>query len=150
MSSDPIWRRLWESLQEPRKVTAVQSVIYAVVAAMGLVALTTPPMTIENAWGGPLTKAWATILTVGALMSLAGCLIGHWWLEVRSLWLVWTGVGLYVGLVTSLHVTSAGNRLTQALALVALLLFFVTRYLRIRDFALDPTRGRTDHDDEPA
>lgn len=143
-------KRLWLLLREPRVVTASHAVAYSLIISMGIATLISPPTTLSLAWGASVTLVWAIVLTVGGCFGLAGCLAGHWWLEAIGIGGVCLGIGLYIFIVIALHMTASGSRLTQAFGLASLLCLMISRYFRIRDFALDPTRKRFVDDLEPA
>lgn len=134
-------RRVWRLLREPRKVTAVSTVGWLIVAGIGTAALFAPPLTIANEIGPALTIIWGVLLVTGATLGLLGCLLlpEPWWrwIEQSGIILAAGGVTIYAYVVTSLHFTASGSRLVQ-LGFIALgLASLALRWTLISD----PTRA---------
>lgn len=134
--------RVWLTIEEPRWVTSCQIAIYLLATAIGVATILSPPNTLIHVWGGPLATAWGLLMTVGGTLGALACYKGLWWLEARALGFIALGVFLRMILVGALHVTEPGSRLVQWLELSMILVALVTRWLRIRDLPIDPTRSR--------
>ena len=134
-------RRIWQLIQEPRIITAATSAYWALVIAIGVAALITPPETIAHNVGTTLTLVWAAFLLVGGVLGCVGCLLGWWWIERAGMIGAATGTLIYLTVVMILHFQGPEPRLVGA-GFIALSLFaLLVRWFRIRGPQVDPTRG---------
>ena len=139
-------RRTWLLLHEPRVITAIVGAMWLILIYIGLAALLSPPMTIAHEIGPRLTTWWGTILLVGGILGLIGCLPGWWWVERTGIILTGAGVACYGGVVTMLHVMEAGgSRLVQLGFILLAIGHLINRWCRIRGAQVDPTRGVRPH-----
>ena len=146
-----IWgwaQRVWLTIEEPRWVTVAMMAVYALAASIGIGAIIYPPTSVVGVWGDGLTLAWGLLMLVGSVVGWIGCRRGLWWLEVHGIQLLLLGFALRIALVVALHFDAPGSRAVQAAELLIAALLPVTRWLRIRDFSIDPTRSRP-HDTTP-
>lgn len=135
-------QRAWLTIEEPRWVTLAMLTVYALAAVIGVTTIIHPPTSVVGAWGDSLTLAWGLLMLVSSVVGWIGCRRGMWWLEVHGIQLLLLGFALRIVLVVTLHFAVPGSRATQAAELLIAALLPVTRWLRIRDFAIDPTRSR--------
>lgn len=135
-------RRLWSRVTEPRLLSVVYFAIYTVVLLTGVATLLAPPMSIEGALGSILTVIWSVLLIMGGTGGMLTVLPGWWWAERLSILLVWAGIGIYLTVVISLHITGSGSRLTQLGMIVLATSTFVVRWVLIRKYSFAPqSRG---------
>lgn len=104
--------RLWGSLSEPRVITAIIVVIYALVGFFGVSVLFDAT---------PLVGIGGVLVVIGSFVALPSAWRGAWWLEGPVTVLVVLGL-LWM-------VVSGSNH--HPILLVSLTLFFVTRIFRV-------------------
>lgn len=135
-------KRLWNLLHEPRVITAIIAVTWLLVLAAGINALVDPPATFTTRFDASIAITWPIAFVVGGVLGFAGSLPGWWWIERGAIIAAGTGLGAYVLMVLTLHYSSPmGNRVPQALIMLALLGHLVNRWIRVRGAQVDPTRG---------
>ena len=146
---DPLPVRLWMILQEPRVVTALTTLTWALLGLGGLLALIDTPATIAAKIGSPLTYTWGGFLLVAGVLGFLGAGLGWWWIERAAIAAGVAGSLIYAGIVVSLHVTQSGNRLPQTAFILVVAVSLIIRWERIRGAQVDPTRGmpRGTHND---
>lgn len=118
-----------------RTLRAFQGATYLAVAAMGVVGIIFPPMTIAAAIGEPLTYWWTGLAAAGAIVCFLAVLTDRYRVEWVAVWPTIGGTLIYAitvwGLVTEDQVT----RSAQAVALTALVLSLATRGVRLAGHA---------------
>lgn len=142
-------RRLWTMLREPKAVTTVFTAAWLVVVYIGVAALMSPPVTIEQQIGPILTYVWATLLLIGGVVGFVGCVFApepwHRYVERYGLAFAGVGTGIYALVVILLHLTGTGSRLVQ-LGFIALgALTLVLRAVLISDRMVRYWRGLHGH-----
>ena len=142
-------RALWHLLKEPRVITAMHLLGYAILATAGALALGTPPSSIKAEWGPLLTQLWGGGLLLGGVIGLVATPRGWWWVERTGITLLIIALAMYLSVVIYLHYTGSGNRLPQAGVAAYAIISLVIRWLRIRSAALDPTAGPTGYHPDP-
>lgn len=133
-----MFKKLWLRLQEPRAVTAAQTLIYAVVVFAGVMSLVSPPTSFEGYLGISVPYVWGGFATLGGLAGMYSAPTGKWLIEKPAVLACLTAISLYAGSVLTLHLTTSGNRLVQLCFVIVALLHFITRYFRIRPFSYEP------------
>lgn len=133
-------RRAWLRIAEPRVLRLVFLVGYLVTLGTGIATLTNPPTTIEGALGPILSVSWAIFWIVGGTVGAATVLPGYWQAERAAAGAAMFGIAVYAVVVTTLHFTSSGSRLTQLGVLVLALLFYIVRLALIRGHDFEPRR----------
>lgn len=129
---------LWLRIQEPRIVSIVQTLIYALCFTGGLVTIIDPPRSIAGAFGSGVTFAWGMFAVIGGLMGMYSAPTGKWLIEKPAIIACATAFFLYAGLIISLQFTEAGNRVPQITFVLIGLLHFVNRYWRIKPYSYEP------------
>lgn len=129
---------LWLRLQEPRVITALQTISYLVFSALGIVVLLDPPRSIEAPAGTTFTLVWGLFAALGGLAGVYGTPGGKWIIERPAIYLCGTAIMLYLGMVIYLQFTAAGNRWPQILALTLVLLSLARRFATIRKYDYEP------------
>ena len=142
-------RTLWHLLKEPRVITAMHLLGYAILTTAGAAALGTPPTSIRAEWGPLLTQLWGGGLLLGGAVALVATPRGWWWVERTGITLLIIALAMYLSVVVSLHYTMSGNRLPQAGVTAYAIISLVVRFLRIRSAALDPTAGPDGYHPDP-
>lgn len=137
--NNPNWMHtLWSRIQEPRVVSIVQTLIYALCFTGGLVTIIDPPTSIKGAFGGGVTLAWGIFAVIGGLMGMYSAPTGKWLIEKPAIIACSTAVFLYAGLIITLQFTESGNRIPQLVFVLIGLLHFVNRYWRIKPYSYEP------------
>ncbi|WP_053386987.1 hypothetical protein [Leucobacter japonicus] len=104
--------RRWR-IPEPKHISIIMGIAYIVFVLTGFATLVTPPRSIVGQFG-EVTMLLVGVFFVlgGSVGMLAGAL--EWW-ELERFAVVTMGMGLatYAYIVTTLHFTTEGSRLTQ-------------------------------------
>lgn len=132
--------RAWSSIREPRAITLVQTLIYALCAAGGLSTILWPPVSVQGQYGVIITAAWGWFALVGGTLGMVSCPRGVWLIEKPALILCGLALFLYAGFIISLQITETGNRLSQFFFVTIVLFHFIARYMRIHRYAYDPEK----------
>lgn len=136
-------KRIWRRLRQPRTETAIFGGMWIIATAVGTAALTAPPTSITSQIGPILTAAWGTLLLIGGVMGIIGCIILRaepWWRWTERVAITSAGLGLviYLYLTAFLQATASGSRLVQIGVICWAGLGLVSRaYLLTRPPALD-------------
>ena len=141
---------LWLLLHEPRVITALHLLGYLILSLGGVMALATPPSSLQAEWGPLLTGLWGGALIVGGLVALVSTPRGVWWGERIGITILIVGLLMYASIVGFLHVTASGNRLPQVGVIAYAIVSLLVRWVRIRGIALDPMRGPDGYHPDPA
>lgn len=131
----------WERMPEPRELSTIYTIIYGVALLTGIVTLANPPRSLSAEVGQAAMASVGALLIAGAVIAMAGGANEHSRLEKIGLNLQVWALLIYASIVTILHFTTAGSRLTQVgVIILALLGCFGARWLLIwrRD---KPDRG---------
>lgn len=125
-----LYARIWDALAEPRNVTLLTCLGYALALAVGL------DVIIEDTaseWRDAI--AWA--LVAGGGVGLAGCPFGQWKIERGGL------IALFFASLGRLIVIANLNVYDRSLAFfytVLGIVFILTRWIRISKSPVDPAR----------
>lgn len=130
--------KIWLSLQEPRKITALQTMLYLLVAFAGVGVLLWTPTSIEGRIGMGLTIMWGWFALLGGVLGAWATPGGRWYLERAAIWLCGTAVLFYLLIVGYLQVTTSGNRLVQMAFIAIAGVALGIRFERIREFDFEP------------
>lgn len=133
-------RALWQRVHEPRAISALTSLAYLILLAVGIYALIDPPRSIEGEIGQAAMYGLAGCLTAGAAIGAPTALAGVWWLERTATSLICLAAGIYLTVTLYLQATSDGNRLLQSGFIAVVLIHQIIRWLRIRQRPYDPAR----------
>lgn len=137
--SKPHWTlALWLRIQEPRVVTAMQTMIYALVAVGGLMTILQPPTSFEGTFGAGILYTWGTFALAGGLLGAYAAPGGKWLIEKPAIIACVTAIGIYAGIILTMQLTTSGNRITQLVFVLIGLLHFIGRYARIRPYSYEP------------
>lgn len=110
-------RRTWRKVNEPRAITMLTALGYAVLAFGGISALISPPRSIEGAVGDAVMMLLAAGLTVGGALGAATSIPGANWLERGAVLLTGFSLGLYATIVIIMGINAeTGNRDLQTAA----------------------------------
>lgn len=132
---------LWAMVTEPRHLSVIYGGVYTLVTLTGIATLAVPPQTIATELGPVLAVAWAILFIVGGVLGMVTVLPGWWAGERWAILLALAGIGIYGFVITTLHFTAAGSRLTQMGVLALASSVFVVRWALIRGRTYGP-RGR--------
>lgn len=130
----PRWyRRMWGSLHEPRTVTALMVVAYALIAWTALMILADDdPHDVG-------TKVAAVFMLAGGIVGVPTAWRGAWWLELAGAGLATCGL-IFLAVIDM----AAGTELLPGyseLRTVLIAILFATRALRIAPELYAPGRG---------
>lgn len=135
----PHWTlAVWLRIQEPRLITLLQTLIYALCAWAGIATVLAPPSSIEGQFGLTVTLVWGWFAILGGVAGALACPFGKWMIEKPAIILCATATLIYAGIILTLHIQESGNRLPQLCFVVMTLLYLVSRYARIRPFSYQP------------
>lgn len=135
----PHWTlAVWLRIQEPRLITLLQTLIYALCAWAGIATVLAPPSSIEGQFGLTVTLVWGWFAIIGGVAGAIACPFGKWLVEKPAIILCGTATLIYAGIILTLHIQESGNRLPQLCFVVMTLLYLVSRYARIRPFSYQP------------
>ena len=124
-------RALWQSISNPRHLSLIYFSAYGIALLTGLVTLAVPPTSIAGELGPVYTIAWSVFFILGGILGLATALQGWWKWERWACWFTLAGIGIYGGVVLTLHFTSVGSRLTQLGVLLLAATLFAVRVTMI-------------------
>lgn len=139
----PWYKRAWMQLHEPRVVSATYGAVYFVAVIVGSISMFNPPRTIEAAAGDVLMAIIASLITLGGVIGVVTVAKGVYWIERYAAALMILGSAAYLAMALFLQVTTSGNRLLQAGAILAAGCFFGVRYWWINDRPYNPRKKRT-------
>lgn len=129
----------WLRVPMPRELSVAFTLLYAIAFCTGVATLLWPPMSLSREVGGPQVMASVgALLVLGAVVAMLGGAREHWKLERIGLWLMAWALLIYAAIVTVLHYTSEGSRLTQLGVISMALIAFLVRYLMIWRFTFRP------------
>lgn len=112
--SKPNWARgLWQRIQEPRVVTAVQTIVYALCAVGGISTILDPTSSIEGAFGGGVILTWGIFALICEVMGAFDAPGGKWLIEKPAIIACITAIGIYAGIILTTQLTSRGNRIVR-------------------------------------
>lgn len=128
------YHRLWDSLEAPQSVTAVQIVLtYWAAILFGALTLVYPPRTTSLILGDALVSFISILMICSGIIGTITAAIGWWWVErilaLGILILAWSG---YVYSVGEAQILEGGSRWLQLGFLSISLSGMVTRFIRIR------------------
>lgn len=130
--------KIWHSLQEPRIITALQTLLYILVGLAGTGILLWTPMSIEGTIGLWLTIVWGWFAIIGGVLGALATPGGRWFLERPAIYLCGTAVCFYFGIIGYLQFTTAGNRLVQMAFIAIAGVALAIRFERIKAFDYEP------------
>lgn len=130
-------KRIWARVHEPRAVAIIQALIYAALGFGGITALYNAPMTVEGAIGENSMFILAGIIAVSCILGIPAALFGIQWLEQIIVWGIFAASGLYALIIIGLHYGSTGNRLLQLSFVVAVALYQIMRFIRVKGAPYD-------------
>lgn len=122
-------QRWWLLVPEPRELSTVYTMIYAVALGTGCVTLIFPPVTLAAEVGSAAMSSVGALLIAGAIIGMVGGAYENAKLEKIGLSLQIWALLIYSVIVAALHFTTHGSRLTQiGVILLALLGSYVVRW----------------------
>ena len=131
-------RRTWHKVNEPRAITMLTALGYAVLAYGGISALLSPPRSIEGTVGDVAMVLLAAGLTIGGMLGAFTSVPGANWLERGAVLLCGASLGIYAVIVIIMGINAeTGNRDLQTAAVLFSALMVVTRgvYIWNRPYA---------------
>lgn len=132
--------RLWGTVVEPKAVTIITALAYALTAIVGYSLLLAPPTGHEqDIW---LRTACALFLIGGGSVGVPTAWTGAWWLEQTAA--ASAGAGMIITMTEVMAVRQAKGLSTPwvtVLALVLCALFWAARFLRVKDLPYAPGKG---------
>lgn len=134
------FKELWYRVHEPRIVTAIQTFVYLILLTAGIFALLQPPNSINDTLGPVMMTVSGALLLIGGAIAMVGTPGGFWWAERIGIWGLLGGSGSYLTAIIYLQFTNGGNRVFQALFILAFMLELVKRMVRISGLEYDPEK----------
>ena len=127
-------RRTWRKVNEPRAITMLTALGYAVLAFGGISALISPPRSIEGAVGYGAMLMLAAGLTVGGTLGAITSVPGWNWLERGAVLLCGASLVIYAVIIIIMGVIAeSGNRDLQTAVVLFSAIMIVTRGFYIWD-----------------
>lgn len=136
-------RRAWARLHEPRIISGVYGLGYALMAILGAVSVVHPPRTINNLTGDVLMMVIAGCCALGGLIGVITVANGAYWAERTAVGIGLLGVGGYWLMVAYLAVTAEGSRWMQLMSLTLAVLFVAVRLHCVNARPYNPRRVPT-------
>lgn len=131
-------RSRWLDIPEPRDMSMIYAVLYAVTFTTGIAALVQPPRAIVSQHGAGVMLAMGVLLIVGACSAALGGYATHMQLERVGITICALALACFGYLVLSETVAVVGTRLLQLGVIILALGMFVVRYRSIRGFTYKP------------
>ena len=131
-------RRTWRKVNEPRAITMLTALGYAVLAFGGISALISPPRSIEGTVGDAAMMLLAAGLTAGGTLGAITSVPGWNWLERGAVLLCGASLGIYAAIVIIMGVLAeTGNRDLQTAVVTFSAVMIITRgvYIWTRPYA---------------
>lgn len=135
-------RALWLRVNEPRSVSVIYFLMYAIGVPAGLYATINPPNSLEGQIGSTAMTALTVLLTFGCALGAIAALPGIYWLERSAVTSIALAAVIYLVIVATLHVSQPGNRLLQAWFVAFVLGMQAVRWVRVRE---RPYRPAAEH-----
>ena len=127
-------RRAWRKVNEPRAITMLTALGYAVLAFGGISALISPPRSIEGTVGDAAMMLLAAGLTVGGVLGAITSVPGWQWLERGAVLLCGASLVIYAVIIIIMGVIAeSGNRDLQTAAVLFSAIMITTRGFYIWD-----------------
>ena len=124
--------RSWTWIHEPRILSTLLAICYALVATAGTSVLIAPVRSIEGQIGTTMTFIWGALMAFGGVLGVPSALRGLWDFERAALLACATGLAIYVATVWVMVFTTTGNRIAQGALLLVLGGAMAYRYSEIR------------------
>lgn len=121
-------QRVWLQIGERGLRTAG----YWALAAAGVAALVTTPVTIQAALGNHMVIVWGCFLILGGTTAAVASTLERFLIEYAAIPFVLTGVALYLAALWSITVDGEWGRLTQTTVITGYTLHMGARWLNLR------------------
>ena len=131
-------RRTWRKINEPRAMTMLTALGYAVLAFGGISALISPPRSIEGTVGDAAMMLLAAGLTAGGTLGAITSVPGWNWIERGAVLLCGASLGIYAVIVIIMGILAeTGNRDLQTAVVLFSAIMITTRgfYIWNRPYA---------------
>ena len=133
----------WENLPDPRWVTPIHAVFYALMIFTGLSALGVTPRFLEIGLGDILLSFWAGLLIVGGSIGIPAVLGGWNIVERFSVLMIGLAVILYIATIVSLQTVVGQNLAWRVTMDAGLICHLLIRWIRVKNGIRDPERYST-------
>lgn len=137
-------KRAWMKLREPRAISAVYGIWYALLTAVWGRAIINPPSTIEGALGENGMFLVAVTITFGALFGMVTVATGNYGLERTPMKLIALGLAGYLLIVLVLEILGTGNRQPGMASTLGAIALTLLRSYWIYDRLYHPDRRPAD------
>lgn len=125
-------RRTWRKVNEPRAITMLTALGYAILVFGGISALADPPRSIEGTVGDASMLLLAAMLTGGGLLGIVTSITGFNWLERGAVQLCGAALSIYAAIVVTMGILAeSGNRDLQAAVVIFAALMVAARGIHI-------------------
>lgn len=139
------WRKLWNTLHEPRAVTVLMVLVYASLAGVAVFIGFEHPLP-----GGAATFFSALFMGLGGVFGVPSAWRGAWWLEGVAAMACMVGLFMLAGLDLLWSVEAERIPGYPLILTIILALFFLTRGLRIWPYMYAPGAGPVTSEREQA
>lgn len=133
--------RLWARVVEPKTITIFMAVAYIIMFLVGVSFLVDRTLLVGPLIGTHTETLMGSCLIIGGTFGVFSCPPGWWWLERVALILVGTAVAVYSMSNWALHFRGVtGNQVIPAGLSTVVVIFVITRWLRIRYARINPRK----------
>lgn len=130
----------WQKVPEPRVISFIMGVAYFFFLVTGVVTIFIPPQTYDGVASELLMNLVGWSLVVGSIVGVIGGSKDFWQLERVGIVAMAVGVGFYGFIISMLHATLEGSRLTQLGMIALVLLLLALRMAMIWRYDFRPRR----------
>lgn len=131
-------RRWVGRIPEPRSISVILSIAYAVFVLTGIATLVTPPTSIVGAVGEVTMSLVGWFFLAGGVIGMIAGSTEFWQLERVGIAAMAVGLTTYAYIVTTLHFTTTGSRLTQLGIILIAACFLALRFAMIWRYDFKP------------
>lgn len=130
----------WMRVPEPRDISLIFTIVYALACVGGVVAFVAPPQSITGVAGPILLGFIGAFLLLGAMLAMFAGARENWMLERIGVWFMGGAVFTYAVQIGILQAqdSEGGQRYLHLIISVIALLVFVLRYRLVRIYTYRP------------
>jgi len=134
-------KRAWETLHEPRVISAIYGGVYTIALLVGVYNFFDPPRTIAQAANNPwLLYAINGAISLGGALGMITVARGLYWVERYAAGLLSGGLGLYWLISLWLTIFGGGSRWMSLMTTTFSVILILLRYYWIGDRPYNPNR----------
>ena len=134
-------REWWRRVPEPRIISTITTVLYAVILLTGIATAASPPRSLLGVFGEVTMQVLAWLFIVGAVVGMIGGALDFWQLERVGLAGMMLGLVSYAVTVGILQHIGDGSRFTQLGVILAAMFALIFRLALIWRYPWKPDTG---------